>query len=164
VPYNADADRLLTHGQFRTDLPLKELADKLKVPPNSLAKPRSPSEVDPDAELFRAQVATLTKHAKELSRTMRRQQVREGRTPDAVFSEWDVTNYSFTLNRLKHPSDHEKAVLSAIIHARTPMPGDRIHAVGVASGELAPGRLALAAGMLPPQTQQQAAEELLGRP
>ena len=62
------------------------------------------------------------------------------------------TNSSFTLNRLRNPSAKEKIVLAAIARAAAgimPKAGDLMRAVGVGRGELASGRIVLAAGMLP---------------
>ena len=53
VAYADAADRLVSGGKFQTDLPLYELAKRLKVSSDSIENPRSPGEVDPDAELFR---------------------------------------------------------------------------------------------------------------
>jgi hypothetical protein len=167
VAYSIEADRLVSDGQFRTDLRLAQLAALLKVSPDSIANPRSPNEIDPDAELFRAQAGTLTQRSKDVSRNRREQQLREGKIPDAVVPEWVVTNYSFTLNRLKHPSDEEMTVLSAITRAASeirPLPGDRIRAVGVIRSDLALGRIALAGGLLPVEVPQGGSEEPLARP
>jgi hypothetical protein len=167
VAYADVAGQLVSGGKFQTDLPLYELAKRLKLSPDSIEKPRAPGEVDPDAELFRAQAGTLTKNGKELSRKMRKRQLLEGKPLHFVFTEWVVTNYSFTLNRLKHPNIEEKIILSAIARAAAgtiPLPGDTIRAVGVSRGELETDRIALAAGYLPLQTQQQAEEELRARP
>jgi hypothetical protein len=67
--------------------------------------------------------------------------------------EWVTAEFSFTLNRLKQPSDEEKGVLSAIARAAsevTPTPDDKVRAVGVSPGALQAGQVALTAGMLPP--------------
>lgn len=152
IAYNGEADGLVCDGQFRTDLPLADLACVLRIWPESIASRLAPHEIDPDAELFRAQAGTLTEESKERSRNLRRKQARTGKTPDAVVADFVVTNFSFTLNRLKHPTDQERKVLAAIARAATrimPQAGDLIRAVGVGRGELAPGRMALAAGMLP---------------
>ncbi len=152
VAYTAEADGLVIDGQFRIDLTLAELANILCVDPASIASRLAPAEVDPDAELFRARVGTLTEEGKERSRNMRGQQARAGKKPDAVFPDFVDTNFSFTLNRLRNPNAKEKVVLAAIARAATgimPKPGDLIRAVGVDRGELAPGRIVLAAGMLP---------------
>ena len=98
---------------------------------------------------------------------MRKRQLLEGKPLHSVFAEWVVTNYSFTLNRLKHPTVEEKAVLAAIVHAATatvPTPGDKIRAVGVNRGEVEPGKVALAAGLLPLLTPEQAVKDLYARP
>jgi hypothetical protein len=161
IAYTAEADHLVSHGRFRTDLRLDQVAAVLKVGTESIADPRSPDEIDPDAELFRAQAGTLTQKSKGLSRNMRRQQSLEGRTPDAVYAEWVLTDYSFTLNRLQHPTDEEQTVLTAIVRAAEeslPKAGDQIRAVGVNRGELAPGRISLAGGLLPVETPQQGSE------
>jgi hypothetical protein len=152
IAYDAEADRLVSEGRFRTDLSLAQLAAALKISAASIARPRSPGEVDPDAELFRAQSGVLTAGSKALARTRRKEQVAEGKKPDAVVSEWVVTEYAFSLNRLNHPSGEEKAVLAAIARAAggiMPQPGDTVRAVGVFRGYVAPGRVALAPGMLP---------------
>jgi hypothetical protein len=152
VAYTIEADRLVSDGAFLTDFSLHELASILHISEESLADPAAPGEIDSDAELFRAQSGTLTDRAKDLSRKHRMRQVRDGKTPDMVTCEWVITNFSFTLRRLKHPNDQEKVVLSAIILAAAetmPMPGDKIRAVGVNRGDLAYGLIALSAGMLP---------------
>ena len=152
IAYTAEAARLVRDGKFRIDLPLDRMAELLRVSPHLLATARSPNEVDPNAELFRAQSGTLTVNAKTLSRASRGRQAREGKKPDAVYPDWVITNYSFTLNRLNVPSADEKVVLAAIKIAAAetmPRPGDKVRAVGVAQGELASGRIALAVGMLP---------------
>jgi hypothetical protein len=75
---------------------------------------------------------------------------------------------SFTLDRLKHPSDEEKTILSAIVYSageNMPRPGDKIRAVGVNLGDLGPGLIALSAGMLtlePPNPGSQALAPALG--
>ncbi len=167
IAYTAEADRFVAGGKFRIDLPLEQLAELLCISPDSLANARSPDEVDPDAELFRAQAGTLTENGKERSRSLRSQQVREGTHPHAVVGEWVITNFSFTLNRLKHPNDDEKAVLAAIIDAAaetTPKPGDKVRAVGVSTCEPATGRIALSVGMLPLQLPPHGLEALFARP
>jgi hypothetical protein len=152
IAYIGEADGLVIDGQFRTDLTLVELAHILRVDLASIASRMAPDEVDPDAELFRAQIGTLTEESKERSRKIRREQARAGKTPDAVFADFENTNLSFTFNRLRNPNAQEKIVLTAIARAAVgimPKPGDLIRAVGASRSELAPGRIALAAGMLP---------------
>ena len=153
IAYAVDAGGLVSDGQFRIDLPLERMAGILRVSPDSIAKPHSRNEIDPNAELFRAQAGTLSETGKELSRKMRTRQLQEGKTPDAAFGDLVITNFSFSLNRLKQPNDEEKIVLSAIIRAAAgimSMPGDKIRAVGVNLGSLEPSLIALAPGMLPP--------------
>jgi hypothetical protein len=133
-------------------LPLEQMASLLCISPDLLANPQAPAEIDPNAELFRAQAGTLTDRAKELSRRLRKQQVLAGKKPDAVVGMWLITDFSFTLNRLRHPNEQENIILSAIISAAAetmPRPGDKIRAVGMSGGELAPGRIVLAVGLLP---------------
>jgi hypothetical protein len=152
VAYAHEAERLVADGRFRIDLPLEQMASLLRISPDLLANPQAPAEIDPNAELFRAQAGTLTDKAKELSRKLRKQQVLAGNKPDAVVESWVITDFSFTLNRLRHPNEQENVVLSAIISATAetmPRPGDKIRAVGVSGGDLAPGRIALAVGLLP---------------
>lgn len=160
IAYTAEADGLVAGGQFRTDLPLEALAAILRVRPDAIAHPRFPRQVDPDAELFRAQAGTLTANAKARSREKRAWQRQHGKTPDGVVAEWIVRDFSFTLNRLRHPDDAEKAVLSAILRAAgetMPQPGDTMRAVGVFRGTLDAGRIAVAPGMLPLAAQPAAA-------
>jgi hypothetical protein len=109
IAYTAEADALVSDGQIRTDLALVELADALRIDPASIASRLAPVEVDPDAELFRAQVGSLTKEGKERSLSMRRKQARDGKKPDAVFAIFLDTNLSFTLNRLRNPNSQEMA-------------------------------------------------------
>jgi hypothetical protein len=152
IAYTSEADGLVFGGQFRTDLALVELAEVLRVEPANIASRLAPAEVDPDAELFRAQVGTLTEESKERSRHERIQQVRTGKRPNAIVAAFVHTDLSFTLNHLRNPTAEEKTVLAAITHAAAgimPKPGDLIRAVAVSRGELEPGRIALAAGMLP---------------
>jgi hypothetical protein len=158
VAYDAEADHIAFNGRFRTDLTLAEAASLLHRRPNSLARRQAPDEIDPDAELFRAQAGVLTARAKERTREMRKAQSLAHERPDAVFSEWTITNYSFTLSRLNHPTPDEEAVLSAIADAaaeKMPSPGETMRAVGVNRGEIEPGRVAIAAGMLPVQMPEQ---------
>jgi hypothetical protein len=164
VLHTAEAPKLVSEGRFLTNLPLTELALRLKVSPESIADPRSPAEVNPAAELFRAQVVTLTENAKERSRQMRKRQLQQGKAPDGVYAEWNVRIFSFTIKSLQNPTAEEAEVLSAIIAAKEtlPQPGDKIRAVGVARGEIAPGRIATAAGYLPIQTKEEATKEILG--
>jgi hypothetical protein len=152
VAYTHEADHLVVGGRFRIDLPLEQMASLLRISPDLLANPQAPAEIDSNAELFRAQAGTLTDKAKELSRKLRKQQVLAGKKPNAVVGTWVITDFSFTLNRLRHPNEQENIILSAIISAAAetmPRPGDKIRAVGVSGGELAPGRIALAVGLLP---------------
>jgi hypothetical protein len=168
IPYAKQANGLVVGGEVRSDRPLAELAAILEVTHDSIADPRSHGQVDSDAPLFVAQTAILTEKAKEISRTMRIRQLREGKAPDAVFPEWIVMRFTFTRNRLKHPNDEEKIVLAAIVRAATPgfmpQPGDETRAVPLNRGELGPDRTAAAAGYLPSQTREQAAKQLLARP
>jgi hypothetical protein len=152
VAYAIEANHLVADGKFQIDLPLEQMASLLRISPDLLANPQSPAEIDPSAELFRAQAGTLTDRAKNRSRRLRKQQMLAGEKPDAVVGTWVTTDFSFTLNRLRHPNKQENIVLSAIISAAAetmPRPGDKIRAVGVSGGELGPGRIALAAGLLP---------------
>jgi hypothetical protein len=152
IAYTAEADGLVAGGQFRTDLPLEALAAILRVSPDAIAHPRFPHQVDPNAELFRAQAGTLTANAKARSRDTREWQRQHGKTQDGVAAEWTVRDFSFTLTRLRHPDDEEKAVLSAILRAAgetMPQPGDTMRAVGVFRGTLDVGKIAVAPGMLP---------------
>jgi hypothetical protein len=164
VAYGAEANNLISGEHFRTDFVLDELAGLLKVPVNSIADPNKPGEINPDAPLFRAQAGTLTEKGKQVTRKMRQRQLLEGKPPHIVFTDWVLTNHSFTLNKLKHPNDQEKAVLSAIAQSAAemmPKPGDRIRAVAVNRGELEDDRMALSAGMLPVEPPQQAADTAL---
>jgi hypothetical protein len=67
---------------------------------------------------------------------------------------WELTEFAFTLNRLRNPTPEQKIVLDAIIGVKKrvmPAPGDKVRAVAVNRGELQPGRIALAARCLPVQ-------------
>jgi hypothetical protein len=164
IAYTIEADYLVADGKFRIDLPLEQMAELLRIPPDLLANPRSPYTIDPGAALFRAQAGTLTDSAKERSRKMRRRQVLDGKKPDAVVDEWVITDFTFTLDRLKQPNEQEKRVLSAIISAAAetmPRPGDKIRAVGVNGGDLGSGRVALAKGMLPLEAVLQSPDKAL---
>jgi hypothetical protein len=161
IAYASGADRLVANGRFRLDLSLEQMAELLGIRPESISDPRSPRHVDPNAELFRAQAGTLTQHAKKRSRIFRERQVRSGQRPSGVHGQWLITHYSFTLNRLKHPNDDEKIVLSAIVRAAAeimPMPGDGVRAVPVDRMEFDTGRISLASGMLPLEPLQYVAE------
>lgn len=65
VAYAKEVNGLVSKGQFRIDLPLVPMAEILCVSPTSIASPRSPDEIDPDAELFKAQAGTLSENGKE---------------------------------------------------------------------------------------------------
>jgi hypothetical protein len=151
IAYALQADRLVEGGRFRTDLSLNQTARALKISPSSIANPRFPDEIDPDAELFRARSGVLTEKSKESIRRFERQLL-AGMVPDPVVHEWVITDFSFTLNRLKQPNDDEKSVISAIVHAASeimPDPDDKSRAVGVAREALGDGRVGLTPGMLP---------------
>jgi hypothetical protein len=151
IAYARQADRLVEGGGFRTDLSLDQTARALEISPSSIANPRSPDEIDPDAELFRVQSGVLTQKSKESARRSERQLL-AGMLPDPIVNEWVITEFSFTLNRLKRPSDEEKEVLSAIARAASeimPGPDDRVSAVGVPRGALEASPVALTYGMLP---------------
>jgi hypothetical protein len=153
IAYVIEADRLVDGDRFRIDLSLEETARALRINPTLIADPRCSGEVDPDAELFRAQLGVLTERSRELSRKYRRRQVLEGSPPDGVRDEWVITTYSFTLNRLRHPSAKAAEVLSAIVRAARgimPRPGDKFRAVGCTRGALDDGHVAVTIGMLPP--------------
>ena len=123
----------------------------MKISTSSIANPRSPDEVDPDAELFRAQSGVLTQNSKESARRFQRQ-LAAGTVADSIVNEWVITEFSFTLNRLKQPSDQEKAVLSAIARAASeimPGPDDAARAVGFSWGTLEAGKVTLTPGILP---------------
>jgi hypothetical protein len=152
IAYDRQADRLVEGGRFRTDLSLDQTARALKISPSSIANPRAPEEIDPDAELFRAQSGVLTEKSKVSARKYQKQQLLEGTLPDPIVQECVITEFSFTLNRLKQPSDEEKAVLSAIVRAASeimPAPDEKIHAVGLPREALEAGRVAVTPGMLP---------------
>jgi hypothetical protein len=153
VVYTVEADRLIARGRFRTDLSLDELAAALRISAESIANPRSPNEIDPDAELFRALSGVLTDKAKEIDRKCRRELL-PGQIPGHVDPEWVIKEFSFTLNRLKHPSEEEKSVLCAIVRAASeimPAPGDKARATGVSRvGVGRDHRFNLTLGMLPP--------------
>ena len=161
VAYPKEVNGLVSKGQFRIDLPPIPMAEILCVSPASIANPRAPDEIDPDAELFKAQAGTLSEDGKERSRKFQAQQLRERKPPDAALGEMVIMNYSFTLNRLKRPTDEERTVLSAIIRAAVgamPMPGDKIRAVDVAASYLEDGIIAVTPGMLPPEAPQAASQ------
>jgi hypothetical protein len=147
IAYEADAERIMTvEGKFRLDLSTGELASLIKL-----------QVVEPDTILFKVQAGYLTKQAKDAARAYRAMQRRQGQTAWGSGNSWDFKEYAFTLGRLSHPSDEEKAILGAIGSARRaemPKPGDTMRAVGVARGELDNGRIALAPGMLPPEAPQ----------
>jgi hypothetical protein len=152
IAYASAANRLVVHGRLRLDLPPGQLAGLLRVPRESISDPRTPGQIDLNAELFRAQAGMLTQNGKAISRVLRARQVRSGERPSAVFARWVVRRYSFTLNRLKYPNEDEKVVMSAIVLSAgemMPKPGDGVRAVAVDGSELEDGRVALTGGMLP---------------
>jgi hypothetical protein len=155
VAYAAEADGLVTsNGRFRTDFSVDELAEILHLDPTEISQKDSPNAIDPHALLFRAQAGRLTAESKAAARKRRAEQVRERRPPDAASGNWDIREFSFTLERIKHPSAEERAVLAAICQAKLgimPKPGDSMRAIAVNRGDLEPGKLAFAAGMLPPE-------------
>jgi hypothetical protein len=155
VPYAEEAGDLIDPvGRFRTDLSPQEAADILHLDAETIVKKGSPLEVDPNAVLFRAQAGTLTDKAKAKSRKWRREQAAAGRTPDATYGDWDVRDFAFTLDRLRHPSEEEKVILAAIVRSKLlvmPKPGDTIRAIPVNRGELGLDRVAIKPGMLPPE-------------
>jgi hypothetical protein len=155
VAYAAEADGLVAlDGCFRTDLSARDAARILHLDPEAIAKAASPREIDPQAVLFRAQSGTLTEAAKARSRKQRREQAARGLTPDATCGDWDVRDFAFTLVRLRHPSEEERTILSAISRSKLlalPEPGDTIRAVPVNRGDLEDGKVALWPGMLPPE-------------
>jgi hypothetical protein len=159
VAYASEAERLVADGQFRLDRSLEQMATLLHVHPGSIADPRSPGQIDPNAELFRAQAGTLAENAKVISHRQRAQQVRAGRRPSAVYGIWVITRYSFTLNRLKHPTDDVRAAAEIM-----PKPGDGVRAVAVNRLECDDGRIPLWPGMLPLEPLQNVAEETAGSP
>jgi len=57
--------------RIRTDLSLKQLADKLKIGAQAIAKKGSATEIDPDAVLFTAVTGRLSERAKARSRSER---------------------------------------------------------------------------------------------
>src|SRR5262249_12890555 len=132
IAYTAEADRLFVDGRFQLDLPLADLAKRLGKSPESIADPRSRSEVDRDAVLFRAQAGTLTENTKARLRQSRKPASRESQPLGLVHGDWVARSFAFTLNRLKHPSDDEKVILAAIGRSAAeimPKPGDGIRAV-----------------------------------
>jgi hypothetical protein len=152
INYALEAARLVEGERFRTDLSLDEMAAALRISVKSIANPRSPDEIDPDAELFRAQSGILTDKSKQIERTFRREQL-AGKMPGRDDHEWVIKEFSFTLNRLKHPSEEEKSVLCAIVAAASeimPVPGDKVRATGRSRADFEHRPLKLSLGMLPP--------------
>jgi hypothetical protein len=153
IAYDANADRLIDDsGRFRTELTLEQAASLMKVEASAIASRDSPPTLDPNAELFRAQVGTLTEAAKVKSLQFREQQSGAGKIPYGVVADWNVVVHSFSLATLKNPTPHEKMVLDAVIRAKTgviPGKGDKVRATGVDRGDLSDGKMALTAGMLP---------------
>jgi hypothetical protein len=154
IAYPKEVDRIAVDGRFQTDLTPAEMAAALRISTAAIVKPGAPPGIDPDAELFRAQLGVLKDECKARARKRREEQVRAGQVPDAMGYDWVLKDYSFTLNRLKHPNDEERAVLAAILRAAAeimPRPGDDARAAGVVRGDLAPGKRAVVTGMLPPE-------------
>jgi hypothetical protein len=162
VAYAEDADGLVgPDGRFRTDLAPEEAAAILHLDAAAIARAGSPREIDPAAVLFRAQAGTLSDRAKAMSRRTRLRQAAEEQIPDAVYQGWDVRDFAFTLDRLRHPDEAEEAVLAAIGRSKLwvpPRPGDAIRAVPVNRGQLGPDRVALLPGMLPKELPMTLAE------
>jgi hypothetical protein len=88
IAYAAEADRLVVDGRFRVDLPVAQIASLLHARPDLLPGSRSQDEINPDAELIRAQAGTLTDNAKKRSRELRSRQKLAGKKVDAVVAEW----------------------------------------------------------------------------
>jgi hypothetical protein len=155
VAYAAEADNLVTpDGRIRSDLTVDEASRLLHLNPVEIAKKGQPLEIDEGAPLFRAQTGQLTPESRERARKRRLEQLANGLHPDAATGEWEVREFVFTLRSLKHPTDEEQTILSAIIQSalcRIPKPGDTIRAIPVNRGDIEPGRVALSAGMLPPE-------------
>jgi hypothetical protein len=161
VAYAAEADGLVApDGRFRTDLSARDAARILHIDQAAIARPDAADEIDPDAVLFRAQSGTLTAQSKAMSRQRREEQAAGGLPPDAAVRDWDVRHFAFTLERLRHPDEAERTVLSAIGRSRLlipPEPGDTIRAIPVNRGDLEDGKVALWPGMLPPEVPTAAA-------
>jgi hypothetical protein len=164
IGYTGEAGNLVSNGHFQIDLPLEEMANRLHITAKAIANPRSPGEIDPDAELFRAQAGTLTERCREVLKKARREMVRAGKMPSYGSSEWVVKDFSFTLNRLKNPTVEEKVILAAIARAAAetmPQPGDKVRAVGESRGNLEHGETVLTPGMLPLEAQDKTSERAL---
>jgi hypothetical protein len=150
VAYSSEADELVaSDGRFQTDLTPQEAHHKLGLDAAAISKKGSPDEIDSDVVLFKAQAGTLTETAKALGRILRSKHVAA-----AIRGEWDLKDFSFTLNQLKHPSEEEKAVLAAISRSKLgilPVPGDMIRAVPANRTDFEPGMIAVSPGMLPPE-------------
>ncbi len=125
IAYNGDADGLFSDGKFRTGLSLEQAAKVLRVSPDTLSNPMSPGEIDPNVELFKVQVGTLTPSARQLTRKIRKQQVLQGKKPDAIVADWVITKFSFTLNRLKQPTMRRRSFLRPSCAAAETMPARR---------------------------------------
>jgi hypothetical protein len=153
--YDAEADNLVDHdGRFRLNLSAYDAARLLSIDPRVIAKTDSPHEIDETAPLFRVQVGTLTAESRQSAIKRRIEQLAKGEPPYAASGNWDVREFVFTLAKIKHPTDEESRILSAISKSAlctVPKPGDTIRAVAVNRGDLEPGKIALAPGMLPPE-------------
>ncbi len=82
---------------------------------------------------------------------MRKEQVRRREKPWAVFDEWIICNFAFSLNNLRNPSKEQQTILTAISRAATgipPEPGDKFRVTGVSRGEFDHGVI-IKQGMLP---------------
>jgi hypothetical protein len=157
VAFDSNALHLFSEGRLRTNLTLEEIAKIFHRERKSLSLPGFPDEINRDAVLFRAVAGRLTDRGKSLSRHVRGLPLEDGNIPFYTYSEWNATDYMFTLNRLRFPSASENIVVQAISLAAAgvmPSPGDKIRATAivmspVADGPIVPGKSLLSAGMLP---------------
>jgi hypothetical protein len=93
----------------------------------------------------------LTDESKESARAIRRWRL-TGEIPNRVVEEWVIKEFSFTLNRLKQPSDEETDVLSAIARAASEImsaQGDKVRAQGMSRSAFENGPVKFSIGILP---------------
>jgi hypothetical protein len=141
-------------GSFHTELPLNELASRLRIDPKSIAKLRSTNEIDPEAVLFHAVTGRLSDRSKAQSRIMRELELRGIPAASTAGCEWVTVDFPFSLNALKRPDRDQKLVLDAISRSARGLarePGAKINAVPLPSVSEAgkPEPFAFAGGYLP---------------
>jgi hypothetical protein len=152
VIYPEEVDALVSaDGTFRNGLSASELARRLRIAREQIARSGSIDEVDPDAVLFNVVTGRLSEGAKAQARRSRAIQARMDVVASAVGDEWVETRLGITLSVLMHPSVEQKAMLDAICRSALHLPrqpGVKINAVPFLSDRDG-ARTAFSGGFLP---------------